>query len=69
MTTAFQEGRRAGVFKAFWKKGLQTYDEVKGINWSWLSLDTSGVKAPVAGEKKQAKTRQIGANKARNGVS
>jgi transposase len=58
----FQEWRRAGVFKAFWKKGLQTYDEVKGIDWHWLSLDTSFVKAPVGGEKKRAKTRQIGGN-------
>lgn len=61
----FQQWRKAGVFKAFWKKGLQKYDDSIGINWRWLSLDTSFAKAPIAGEKKQAKTRQIGANKGR----
>ena len=65
----FQEWRKAGVFKAFWKKGLQKYDRLKGIDWSWLSLDASMVKAPLAGEKKQAKTRQIGAKKVRREVS
>lgn len=61
----FQQWRRAGVFHAFWKKELQKYDEAKGINWKWLSLDTSFAKAPLAGEKKQAKTRQIEANRGR----
>jgi transposase len=65
----FQEWRTAGVFKAFWKKELQRYDTAKGIDWRWLSLDASFAKSPLAGEKKQAKTRQIGANKERRGAS
>jgi transposase len=65
----FQQWRKAGVFKAFWKKGLQKYDKVIGIDWRWLSLDASFAKSPLAGEKKQGKTRQIGANKGRRGVS
>ena len=65
----FQCWRKAGVFKALWKKGLEKYDEAKGINWEWLSLDTSLVKAPLAGEKKQVKTLQIEANKAKREVS
>ena len=65
----FQEWRKAGVFKTFWKKGLQKYDRAIGINWNWLSLDASMVKAPVAGEKKQAKTRQIVENRERRGAS
>lgn len=60
----FQEWRKAGVFKAFWKKGLKKYDKAIGINWKWLSLDASMVKAPLAGEKKQAKTRLTEENKA-----
>ena len=61
----FQIWRKSGVFEAFWKKGLQKYDKSKGIDWRWLSLDASMVKAPVAGEKKQAKTRQIEVNRGR----
>jgi transposase len=48
----FQEWRKAGVFKAFWKKELQRYDECKGIDWKWQSVDASFAKAPVAGSKK-----------------
>ena len=48
----FQKWRKAGVFKGFWKRGLQTYDECKGIDWKWQSLDASFAKAPVAGSKK-----------------
>jgi transposase len=48
----FQEWRKAGVFKAFWKKELQRYDECQEIDWEWQSLDTSFVKAPIAGSKK-----------------
>ena len=65
----FQQWRKAGVFKALWKKGLEKYDEAKGIDWAWLSLDASMVKAPLAGEKKQAKTRQIEANKEKSAAS
>jgi transposase len=60
----FQEWRKAGVFKAFWKKELQRYDECKGIDWKWQSLDASFVKTPIAGSKKNRqkshKSRQIG---------
>lgn len=59
----FQEWRKAGVFKAFWKKELQRYDECQGIDWKWQSLDTSFVKSPIAGSKKNRqkphKSRQI----------
>jgi transposase len=58
----FQTWRKAGVFKAFWKKGLHKYDQLKGIDWKWQSLDTSFAKAPLAGSKKQEKTRRIAAN-------
>src|SRR5437763_325639 len=47
----FQLWRKAGVFKAFWKKELQKYDECKGIDWKWQSLDASFVKTPIAGSK------------------
>jgi transposase len=65
----FQDWAKQGVFEEFWKKGLRKYDEAKGIDWRWLSLDTSLHKAPIAGSKKQVKTRRIEANKERNAVS
>ncbi|MCW6509820.1 IS5 family transposase [Lichenifustis flavocetrariae] len=47
----FQEWGDAGVFEAFWQEGLLAYDAVKGIDWTWLSLDGAMVKAPLVGEK------------------
>src|SRR4028119_1512884 len=35
----FQEWTRAGVFAAFWRKGLLAYDALRGIDWTWLALD------------------------------
>jgi transposase len=39
-----------GFFKALWIAGLMKYDEVKGIDWTWLSGDGSMNKAPLAQE-------------------
>jgi transposase len=47
-----QKWRKAGVFRECWKKGLQKYDEGKGVDWEGQSLDASFAKAPVAGAKK-----------------
>jgi putative transposase len=45
----FQEWTAAGVFEAFWRQGLLAYDEVIGIDWSWLALDGAMGKAPLGG--------------------
>lgn len=47
----FQEWVNAGVFLQFWEAGLEQYDEVKGIDWEWLSMDGAMTKAPLGGEK------------------
>lgn len=47
----FQEWTAAGVFEELWKQSLLKYDEVKGINWDWLSMDGAMTKAPLGGEK------------------
>jgi transposase len=47
----FQEWVAVGVFTAFWREGLLAYDEVVGIDWSWLALDGAMTKAPLGGEK------------------
>ena len=46
----FQEWIEAGVFEEFWRRGLLMYDEVKGINWKWLSIDGAMTKSPLGGE-------------------
>lgn len=46
--TYFREWLFAGFFLELWKAGLAEYDELKGIEWSWLSIDGSMVKAPLA---------------------
>jgi transposase len=47
----FQEWTAAGVFEEFWRQGLLAYDELVGIDWSWLSMDGAITKAPLGGEK------------------
>jgi transposase len=47
----FQEWVQAGVFLRLWETGLEEYDELKGLNWSWLSMDGAMTKAPLGGGK------------------
>jgi len=47
----FQEWTEAGVFLKLWKIALEDYDELKGIDWSWQSMDGAMTKARLAGEK------------------
>lgn len=48
-----QSWRKLGVFKNLWREILIEYDDLLGLDWEWLSGDTSLVKAPLGGEKKQ----------------
>jgi putative transposase len=47
----FQKWSKAGVFKRMWKAGLREYDEIKGIDYEWQSVDGAMTKAPLGGEK------------------
>ncbi|MBP3957813.1 IS5 family transposase [Gemmata sp. G18] len=47
----FQEWVAAGVFLKLWTAGLLEYDQLKGIDWSWLSMDGCMTKAPLGGKK------------------
>jgi transposase len=51
----FQEWVAAGVFQELWETGLLAYDDWKGIDWSWLSMDGCMTKAPLGGEKDRQK--------------
>ena len=46
----FQMWSACGFFEGIWLLGLHEYDEVKGIDWEWLSLDGCMTKAPLAQE-------------------
>ncbi len=61
----FQEWAEAGLFEQFWRQGLLTYDELKGIEWEWLSCDGALGKAPLGG----AATGPNPTNRAKKGRS
>jgi putative transposase len=52
----FQEGVAAGVFLKLWRAGGSRFDELKGVDWNWLSLDGAMTKAPLGGEKNRAQS-------------
>jgi transposase len=56
----FQEWVEAGVFEQMWEAGLLGYDEMKGIDWSWTSMDGCMTKAPLGGEKDGQKSHRSG---------
>jgi transposase len=45
----FVEWTKAGVFKMMYVEMLLYYDEHRGIDWTWCSLDSASVKAPKGG--------------------
>jgi len=51
----FQEWTEAGVFQKLWTMALEDYDELKGIDWSWQSMDGAMTKAPLGGGKNRPK--------------
>jgi transposase len=47
----FQEWVELGVFQELWEFALAEYDELKGIDWKWQSMDGAMTKSPLGGEK------------------
>lgn len=64
----FQTWVRAGIFERIWRVCLRHYDDLKGIDWRFQSLDSATVPAPVKGGTRPEKTRPIGANWAPSGT-
>lgn len=53
-STAYDRFRQwvdAGVFLKLWQAGLEQFDELKGLDWDWLSMDGALSKAPLGGKK------------------
>ena len=46
----FRRWEQAGVFETLWQQGLIEYDQQKGIEWKWQSVDGCMTKAPLGGE-------------------
>jgi transposase len=45
----FQEWTLSKIFEKLWIRLLQVYEELRGIRWKWLSLDSVSIKAPLGG--------------------
>jgi transposase len=56
----FQEWTRAGVFLLIWALGLEEYEELKGLQWKWQSMDGAMGKAPLGGEKNRSQSHRSG---------
>lgn len=58
----FQQWVAAGVWPKLWAALLKEYDGLHGLDWSYLSVDGSMTKAPLAsvGEKKRAQPHGSG---------
>ena len=72
----FQEWEQVGVFAEIWRQGLLEYDEVGGIDWSFLSADGAMTKAPLGGAKtgpnptdraKRGRSARFSPNRSRGG--
>jgi transposase len=51
---------KTGVFRKMWERGLERYDELKGIKWEWQSIDGSSVKSPMGRDKVGSKPTDRG---------
>lgn len=54
----FLQWLEAGVFVEFWRRGLLEYDRLKGLDWSWCSMDGAITKAPLGGGKNRTQSRR-----------
>jgi transposase len=48
---AFQQWAAMGIFRQMWALALAEYDDLKGLDWAWQSLDGAMNKAPLGGKK------------------
>jgi putative transposase len=51
----FQEWVELNVFYELWQLALVEYDNLKGIDWQWQSVDGATTKAPLGGGKNREK--------------
>jgi transposase len=56
----FQEWVAAGVFSAIWAMALKEYEQQKGLDWAWQSMDGAMTKAPLGGGKNRPQSHRSG---------
>ena len=64
----FQEWAAAGVFFRLWQVGLERYDELKGLDWSFLEHGWSHNQVPPGRGGKPVPTPRTGVKPASNAV-
>ena len=47
----FSQWSQMGIFEQIWAEVLKIYDDLKGIEWEWQSIDGAMTKAPLGGEE------------------
>src|SRR5918992_6414120 len=58
---------KAGVFAQLWAEAVAVYDDLKGLEWTWQSVDGAMTKAPLGGRRLGTIPRTV-ASKAPNGA-
>ena len=56
----FRQWVKDGTFQRFFHAGLQEYDELKGIDWRFLSMDGAMTKAPLGGKSHRPQPHRSG---------
>ncbi len=54
----FQEWTETGVFLLVWALGLDEYEQLEGVDWSWQAMDGALTKAPLGGEKNRPQSHR-----------
>jgi putative transposase len=55
----FAQWVKAGVFALLWAEALLVYDELKGLEWTWQSVDGAMTKAPLGGKPRAPIPRTV----------
>jgi len=56
----FRQWVKDGTFRRFFHRGLREYDELVGIDWSFLSMDGAMTKAPLGGKSHRPQPHRPG---------
>ena len=52
----FQLLVKKNLFQQLWLAALEEYDDLKGLEWKWQSMDGVMTKAPLGGEKNRSQS-------------
>jgi putative transposase len=55
----FAQWVKAGVFAQLWAEALAVYDDLKGLEWTWQSVDGAMTKAPLGGKPRAPIPRTV----------